>query len=111
MNLSQFNRLRADTTSTIFSFEKEMLGMDENTVESYEDRMSPFSDMLNEGEDTDPSFKPKGFPSKLKSKSWWRNVMKTIYASISSLVAHSKKNDISTFSGESAEVSATGSLC
>ncbi len=112
MNLSQLNRLRADTTSTIFSVEKEMYGMDENTVESYEDRMSPtFSDMMNEGEETDRSFKTKRFPNKLKSKSWWRDVMKTIYASISLLVKNSKKNNNITFSGQRDEVSATGSLC
>lgn len=106
MNLSQFNRLRADTTSTIFTLEKEMMGkemveIDENTVESSEDRASPFSDII-EGEETNRSFKPKTFPATLKSKSWWRGVIKTIYASISSLVVKkSNKNDIPTFSGES----------
>ena len=112
MNLSQFNRLRADTTSTIFSLQKEMsqmdMEMDDHTVESSEDRISPFSDMLTEGEETDRSFKPKSFPSNLKSKSWWRGMMNTIYRL---LVKNSKKNDISTFSGEIKEVSATGSLC
>ena len=113
MNISQFNRLRADTTSTIFTLEKEMMEMDEGTVESCsEDRLSPFSDILIEGEETDRSFKPQGFPSNIKSKSWWRGVIKTIYASISSLVVKkSSKNDIATFSGANNQVNATGSLC
>eukprot|EP00986_Skeletonema_menzelii_P009425 scaffold4297_cov152-Skeletonema_menzelii.AAC.4 len=111
MNLSQFNRLRVDTTSTIFTLEKEMMEMDDNTIGSSEDRVSPFSDILIEGEETDRSFKPKTFPAALKSKSFWRGVIKTIYASISSLVVKkSNKNDVTTFSGEN-QVKVTGSLC
>ncbi|KAL7498749.1 hypothetical protein ACHAWT_006781 [Skeletonema menzelii] len=111
MNLSQFNRLRVDTTSTIFTLEKEMMEMDDNTIGSSEDRVSPFSDILIEGEKTDRSFKPKTFPAALKSKSFWRGVIKTIYASISSLVVKkSNKNDVTTFSGEN-QVKVTGSLC
>lgn len=112
MNLSQFNRLRADTTSTIFTLEKEMIELDENTVaESCEDRASPFSDILAEGEVTERSFKPKAYSGKFKARNWWRGVMKTIYASISSLVKKSNKNDVTTFAGERKQVSGTGSLC
>ena len=87
--------------------------MDENTVaESCEGRTSPFSDILTEGERTDRSFKPKAFPCKFKARIWWRGVIKTIYASISSLVKKSNnKNDVTTFSGERNPVSGTGSLC
>ncbi len=111
MNLSQFNRLRADTASTIFTLEKEMIEMDENTVESCEDRTSPFSDILTEGEDTGRSFKPKAFPGHFKSRSWWRGVIKNIYASISSLVKKSNKNEVTAFSGGRNQVNGTGSLC
>ena len=115
LHLSQFNRLRADTTSTIFSFEKELID-DEGTVESSEDRGdSPYSDMLNDDEETtDRQIRRKSLPSRLKSKSWWRGVMKTIYASISLLYRqNSKKSDISTHSvgDDSNEVRASGSLC
>lgn len=113
MNLSQFNRLRADTTSTIFTLEKEMIDFDENTVAESccEDRTSPFSDILAEGEETERSFKPKAYSGKFKARNWWRGVIKTIYASISSLVKKSNKIDVNTFSGERSPVSGTGSLC
>eukprot|EP00573_Skeletonema_grethae_P000033 CAMPEP_0201687562 /NCGR_PEP_ID=MMETSP0578-20130828/1567_1 /ASSEMBLY_ACC=CAM_ASM_000663 /TAXON_ID=267565 /ORGANISM="Skeletonema grethea, Strain CCMP 1804" /LENGTH=623 /DNA_ID=CAMNT_0048171725 /DNA_START=51 /DNA_END=1919 /DNA_ORIENTATION=+ len=72
MNLSQFNRLRADTTSTIFTLEKEMIDFDENTVAESccEDRTSPFSDILAEGEETERSFKPKAYTGKFKARNW-----------------------------------------
>ena len=114
MNLSQFNRLRVDTTSTIFTLEKEMLEMDERTVESSDHRTSSSSDILAENSNSvSRSFNPKSFPRNLKSKTWWRGVMKTIYDSISSLV-HGKKshtNDITTFVAESNQGNTIGSLC
>lgn len=111
VHLSQFNRLRADTTSTIFSLEKDLA--DEATVESSEDRGSPYSDMLNEdNEEEDRQIKSKSMPSRLKSKSWWRGVMKSIYASISLLYRQkSKKCEISTSDDSSNEEHMTGNLC
>lgn len=111
MHLSQFNRLRADTTSTTFSLE-EKEAVDENTVETFEDRESPYSDILIEPEETNRSLKRNILPSKLRSKSWWQGVMKTLVASLSMLCRQkSKKEDISTLSGVSNELHATGSLC
>lgn len=113
MNLSQFNRLRVDTTSTIFTLEKDMLELDERTAESSDHRTSPLSDILAENVDSGRSFRPKSFPRNLKSKTWWRGVMKTIYDSISSLVQGKKShtNDITTFVAENNQVNAIGSLC
>ena len=66
---------------------------------------------IEDNEEEDRHIKSKSMPSRLKSKSWWRGVMKSIYASISLLYRqNSKKCEIST-SDDSNEDHMTGNFC